>query len=71
MKAKEELNAIRNDIETLGKKLAELDEDELTLVTGGSNTLTPQNNIGYDAVSLGNHEFEFEINVILRRMEEE
>ena len=71
MKAKEELNAIRNDIETLGKKLAELDEDELTLVTGGSNTLTQQNNIGYDVVSLGNHEFEFEINVILRRMEEE
>ena len=35
MKAKEELNAIRNDIETLGKKLAELSEEELAQVSGG------------------------------------
>ena len=35
MKTKEELNALKNEVETLNKKLAELREDELKLVVGG------------------------------------
>lgn len=35
MKTKEELNAIKEEIETLNKKLAELTEEELEQVTGG------------------------------------
>ena len=38
MKTKEELNAIRNEVETLGRKLAELSEEELAQVSGGNNT---------------------------------
>lgn len=36
MKTKEELNALKEEVETLNKKLAELSEDELKLVTGGT-----------------------------------
>ena len=35
MKTKEELNALKNEVETLNKKLAELTEEELALVVGG------------------------------------
>ena len=35
MKTKEELNALKEEIETLNKKLAELTEEELAQVTGG------------------------------------
>lgn len=35
MKTKEELNALKKEIEALNKKLAELTEDELMKVTGG------------------------------------
>ena len=35
MKTKEELNAIKNEVEALNKKLSELNEDELKEVTGG------------------------------------
>ena len=35
MKTKEELNALKNEVETLNKKLAELSEDELKQVNGG------------------------------------
>ena len=35
MKSKEELNALKNEVETLNKKLAELSEEELAQVTGG------------------------------------
>ena len=35
MKSKEELNALKEEIETLNKKLAELNEDELEQVAGG------------------------------------
>ena len=35
MKTKEELNALKEEVETLNKKLAELTEDELTQVTDG------------------------------------
>ena len=36
MKTKEELSAIKAEVETLNKKLAELSEDELAQVAGGS-----------------------------------
>ena len=35
MKTKEELNALKEEIEALNKKLAELTEDELAQVSGG------------------------------------
>ena len=35
MKTKEELNALKEEVETLNRKLAELTEDELTQVVGG------------------------------------
>ena len=35
MKTPEELNALKNEVETLNKKLAELTEEELTQVSGG------------------------------------
>ena len=35
MKTKEELNAIKEEVETLNKKLAELNEEELSQVAGG------------------------------------
>ena len=36
MKTKEELNALKNEVKALNKKLAELNEEELAQVTGGS-----------------------------------
>lgn len=38
MKTKDELNAIRNEIEALREKLKPLSEDELKAVTGGGDT---------------------------------
>ena len=35
MKSKEELNALKEEVETLNKKLAELSEEELAQVCGG------------------------------------
>lgn len=35
MKSKEELDALRAEIESVGKKVTELSEDELKEVTGG------------------------------------
>ena len=35
MKTKEELNALKEEVETLDKKLSELTEDELEAVVGG------------------------------------
>ena len=36
MKTKEELNALKEEVKTLNKKLAELTEDELKQVSGGA-----------------------------------
>ena len=36
MKTKEELDALKEEVETLNKKLAELTEEELEQVTGGN-----------------------------------
>ena len=35
MKTKEQLNALKEEVEAVNKKLAELNEDELTQITGG------------------------------------
>ena len=35
MKTKEELNALKEEVETLNQKLAELTDEELAIVTGG------------------------------------
>ena len=35
MKTKEELNALKKEVDTLNKKLHELTEEELTQVSGG------------------------------------
>ena len=35
MKSKEELNALKEEVETLNKKLSELSEEELAQVSGG------------------------------------
>ena len=35
MKTKEELNALKEEVETMNKKLAELTEEELAQVAGG------------------------------------
>ena len=37
MKTKEELNALKEEVETLNKKLHELTDEELAQVTGGSD----------------------------------
>ena len=37
MKTAEELNALKEEVEALNKKLAELTEEELAQVTGGGN----------------------------------
>ena len=43
MRSKEELNAMKEEMETLNKKLAELSEEELEQVTGGREyTLTDE-----------------------------
>lgn len=39
MKTKEELNALKEEVETLNKKLAELNEEELEQVTGGEEEM--------------------------------
>ena len=36
MKTKEELNVLKEEVETVSKKLAELNEEELEQVTGGA-----------------------------------
>ncbi len=45
MKTKEELNALKEEVETLNKKLAELTEEELAQVSGGD--ITSSNVVGY------------------------
>ncbi len=39
MKTKEELNALKEEVETLNKKLHELTEEELEQVSGGSENV--------------------------------
>ena len=41
MKTKEELNALKEEVETVNKKLAELTEEELAQVSGGFLPVPP------------------------------
>ena len=42
MKTKEELNALKEEVETLNRKLAELSEEELEQVIGGEQRNAPR-----------------------------
>ena len=42
MKTKEELNALKEEVETLNKKLAELTDEELAQVAGGNSGIPPK-----------------------------
>ena len=46
MKTKEELNTLKNEVEALKAKLADLNEEELMQVTGGSTPNSWGNNWG-------------------------
>ena len=48
MKTPEELNALKNKVETLNKKLAELTDEELEQVTGGASRGSPVNELPDD-----------------------
>ena len=43
MKTKEELNALKEEVETLNKKLRELTEEELAQVSGGARLILGEN----------------------------
>ena len=48
MKSKEELNALKEEVETLNKKLEELTEEELAQVCGGVDfNITDWNNYSF------------------------
>ena len=49
-KSKEELNAIKEEVETVSKKLHELTEEELKQVTGSSSGFVP---VDYSRLGLG------------------
>ena len=53
MKTKEELNAIKEKVEALNKKLAELTEDELKLVNGGHGKNGKPTQVLWDEASAG------------------
>ena len=54
MKTKEELIALKEEVETLNKKLAELNEDELEQVSGGHDIHTiTKNDIDRGGLQLG------------------
>ena len=45
MKSEKELNVLKEEVETLNKKLAELTEDELAQVSGGVEWSVPENGL--------------------------
>lgn len=47
MKSKEELNALKKEVEALNKKLAELTEEELKQVAGGVDFIIPEDDPHY------------------------
>ena len=57
MKTKEELNALKEEVETLNKKLTELTEGELAQVVGG---LAPGRRYWYSNVDVGSENSGFE-----------
>lgn len=52
MKTKEELNALKNEVDALNKKLAELNEDELFQVTGGISEIVGRGKNGQPTLVL-------------------
>ena len=46
-KTKEELNTLKEEVETLNKKLAELTEEELAQVSGGDFVRVPFHDLHY------------------------
>ena len=48
MKTKEELKALKNEVEELNKKLADLTDDELEQVTGGDDFIPIILGLGLD-----------------------
>ena len=48
MKTAEELNALKEEVETVSKKLHELSEEELTQVSGGGNVNEAYSEIWYN-----------------------
>ena len=51
MKTKEELNALKSEVEALNKKLAELSDEEMTFVVGGTDS--PDRKDHYENIILG------------------
>ena len=47
MKTKEELNALKKEVEALNKKLRELTDDELRVVVGGDDFIIPEDDPHY------------------------
>ena len=47
MKTEEELKELKAEVEALSKKLSELSEEELSLVTGGVRGHDPEEDFGY------------------------
>ena len=68
MKTKEELNAIKEEVETLNKKLAELSEEELKQVTGG--TQNPYDNY-FSKDSVSDPDTIYENHIYTKETEEE
>ena len=52
MKTKEELSALKNEVEALSKKLAELSDAELKAVTGGLRDQS-ENKLGMGFIGMG------------------
>ena len=57
MKTKEELNALKEEVETLNKKLAELTDEELAQVSGGRGLVCdkPDLMLRGDEIGLSHH----------------
>ena len=56
MKSKEELNALKEEVETLKKKLHELTEEELEQVSGGAYNKDIYDQVMYDLYYPGKYE---------------
>ena len=56
MKTKEELNALKEEVEKLNKKLAELSDEELEQVSGGAYIKDIYDQVTYDLYYPGKNE---------------
>ena len=52
MKTKEELNALKNEVETVNKKLTALSDEELAQVSGGSDDIVDFTSKVYETVTI-------------------